>query len=98
MGRNGQGKSTLSKLLAGRLEKMGGRITTAGKLRVGYFAQHQLDELVASETPLDHIRRLRPEEAPAKLRARLAGFALGADQADTLVDQASRAGRRRGCR
>ena len=89
LGRNGQGKSTLSKLFAGRLPKMGGRITTANKLRVGYFAQHQLDELHADETPLDHIRRLRPEEAPAKLRARLAGFALGADQADTLVGKLS---------
>jgi ATP-binding cassette subfamily F protein 3 len=89
LGRNGQGKSTLSKLLAGRLPRMGGRVTTATKLRVGYFAQHQLDELHADETPLDHIRRLRPEEAPAKLRARLAGFGLGADQADTVVARLS---------
>ena len=89
LGRNGQGKSTLSKLLAGRLERMGGRITTATKLRVGYFAQHQLDELRAGETPLEHIRPLRPTEAPAKLRARLAGFGLGADQADTLVGRLS---------
>ena len=89
LGRNGQGKSTLSKLLAGRLPRMGGRVTTATKLRVGYFAQHQLDELHADETPLDHIRRLRPGEAPAKLRARLAGFGLGADQADMLVGRLS---------
>jgi ATP-binding cassette subfamily F protein 3 len=68
---------------------MGGRITTATKLRVGYFAQHQLDELRADETPLDHLRPLRPEEAPAKLRARLAGFGLGADQADTVVGRLS---------
>ena len=45
LGRNGEGKSTLSKLLAGKLVAMGGRVTTSSKLRVGYFAQHQVDEL-----------------------------------------------------
>jgi ATP-binding cassette subfamily F protein 3 len=89
LGRNGEGKSTLSKLLAGKLPAMGGRLTRSSKLRIGYFAQHQLDELHADETPLDHVRRLRPMEAPPKLRARLAGFGLGADQADTLVGRLS---------
>ncbi len=89
LGRNGEGKSTLSKLLAGKLPAMSGRITRAAKLRIGYFAQHQLDELHADETPLDHVRRLRPTEAPARHRARLAGFGLGADQADTLVAKLS---------
>ena len=89
LGRNGEGKSTLSKLLAGKLDPMGGRVTCARKLRVGYFAQHQLDELHADETPLDHIRRHRPEDAPAKLRARLAGFGIGAEQADTVAAKLS---------
>ena len=89
LGRNGQGKSTLSKLLSGRLDAMAGRVTHSSKLRVGYFAQHQVDELFVDETPLDHIRRLRPDEAPAKLRARLAGFGIGAEQADTLVGSLS---------
>jgi ATP-binding cassette subfamily F protein 3 len=89
LGRNGEGKSTLSKLLAGKLEPMGGRVTKARKLRVGYFAQHQLDELHADETPLDHIRRLRSGETPAKLRARLAGFGIGAEQADTVAAKLS---------
>jgi ATP-binding cassette subfamily F protein 3 len=89
LGRNGEGKSTLSKLLAGKLPAMGGRVTRSSKLRIGYFAQHQLDELHADETPLDHVRRLRPMEAPPKLRARLAGFGLGADQADTLTAKLS---------
>jgi ATP-binding cassette subfamily F protein 3 len=89
LGRNGEGKSTLSKLLAGKLPAMGGRLTRSSKLRIGYFAQHQLDELHADETPLDHVRRLRPMEAPPRLRARLAGFGLGADQADTLVGRLS---------
>jgi ATP-binding cassette subfamily F protein 3 len=89
LGRNGQGKSTLSKLLAARLPLMAGRMTSASKLRVGYFAQHQVDELDIEETPLQHIRRMRPEETPARLRARLAGFGLLADQAETVVGRLS---------
>lgn len=89
LGRNGQGKSTLSKLLAERLEAMEGRVIRSGKLRVGYFAQHQVDELDLNETPIDHIRRLRPDEAPARLRARLAGFGLMEAQAETRVGQLS---------
>jgi ATP-binding cassette, subfamily F, member 3 len=89
LGRNGEGKSTLSKLLAGRLEPMGGQITRAAKLRVGYFAQHQVDELHLDETPLQHIQRQRPAEGQAKLRARLAGFGLFADQAETEVARLS---------
>ena len=89
LGKNGEGKSTLSKLLSGRLPALSGRLTTASKLRIGYFAQHQVDELHVDETPLDHIRRERPDEAPARLRARLAGFGLGADQADTAVGRLS---------
>ncbi|MDO5614186.1 MAG: ABC-F family ATP-binding cassette domain-containing protein [Paracoccus sp. (in: a-proteobacteria)] len=89
LGRNGQGKSTLSKLLAGRLVPMDGRMTASTRLRIGYFAQHQVDELHLDETPLDHIRRLRPDEAPARLRARLAGFGLMEAQAETPVGQLS---------
>ncbi|ARJ69427.1 ABC-F family ATP-binding cassette domain-containing protein [Paracoccus contaminans] len=85
LGRNGQGKSTLSKLLAGRLDPMEGRLVRSSKLRVGYFAQHQVDELHLDETPLDHVRHLRPGEAPARLRARLAGFGLMEAQAETRV-------------
>ena len=89
LGKNGQGKSTLSKLLSDRLDLMDGRMVTSSKLRIGYFAQHQVDELFIDETPLDHLRRELPEELPAKLRARLAGFGLTADQADTSVGQLS---------
>ncbi|MCF6443188.1 ABC-F family ATP-binding cassette domain-containing protein [Nereida sp. MMG025] len=89
LGKNGQGKSTLSKLLSARLEPMGGRMVQSSKLRIGYFAQHQVDELFIDETPLDHIKRLRPNEMQSKLRARLAGFGLGADQADTVVGKLS---------
>ena len=89
LGRNGEGKSTLSKLIAGKLDVAGGTLRRAGKLRVGYFAQHQVDELELAETPLDHVRRLRPDETPARLRARLAGFGLMEAQAETKVGQLS---------
>ncbi|MEX0320316.1 MAG: ABC-F family ATP-binding cassette domain-containing protein [Ruegeria sp.] len=89
LGKNGQGKSTLSKLLSDRLPLMAGKMTRSTKLRIGYFAQHQVDELYVDETPLDHLRRLRPEELPAKHRARLAGFGLGAEQAETKVGRLS---------
>ncbi|WP_424931595.1 ABC-F family ATP-binding cassette domain-containing protein [Amaricoccus macauensis] len=89
LGANGQGKSTLSKLLADRLEPMSGRMVKSSKLRVGYFAQHQVDELNLDETPLQHLQSLRPEEAPAKLRARLAAGGLGPDTATTEVGRLS---------
>ncbi|MCF2903647.1 ATP-binding cassette domain-containing protein [Octadecabacter sp. CECT 8868] len=89
LGRNGEGKSTLSKLLSGRLEKMGGKFSSSNKLRIGFFAQHQVDELYVDETPLDHLFRERGKEGGAKLRARLAGFGLGADQAETEVGRLS---------
>jgi ATP-binding cassette subfamily F protein 3 len=89
LGKNGEGKSTLSKLLAGKLQASEGKIARSSKLRIGYFAQHQVDELHLDETPLQHIMRLRPTEGQPKLRARLAGFGLMADQADTVVGRLS---------
>ncbi|MEY4872405.1 MAG: hypothetical protein RLZZ563_1735 [Pseudomonadota bacterium] len=89
LGRNGEGKSTLSKLLAGKLQASEGRMTRSSKLRIGYFAQHQVDELHIDETPLQHIQRLRPAEGQPRLRARLAGFGLMADQAETVVGRLS---------
>lgn len=89
LGRNGQGKSTLSKLLAGKLRAAEGKFTQSSKLRIGYFAQHQVDELMIEETPLQHVQRLRPNEHQPRLRARLAGFGLGADQAETAVKRLS---------
>ncbi|KJZ20996.1 ribosomal protection-like ABC-F family protein [Loktanella sp. S4079] len=89
LGRNGEGKSTLSKMLSGRLEVAKGKMVTSNKLRIGFFAQHQVDELRVEETPLEHLLRERPQEGQAKLRARLAGFGLGADQAETEVGRLS---------
>lgn len=89
LGKNGQGKSTLSKLLSGRLPPMSGRMISASKLRIGYFAQHQVDELEVDETPLQHLQRALPGFLPPKLRAKLASFGLGAEQADTAVNRLS---------
>ena len=89
LGRNGEGKSTLSKLLSGRLEVARGKMVSSNKLRIGFFAQHQVDELHIDETPLQHLIRERADEGQARLRARLAGFGLGAAQADTEVGRLS---------
>ncbi len=89
LGKNGQGKSTLAKLLSSRLAPMGGKFTTSSKLRIGFFAQHQVDELYVDETPIQHLMRERPAEGQARLRARLAGFGLGAAQAETAVGRLS---------
>jgi ATP-binding cassette subfamily F protein 3 len=64
-------------------------MTQSSKLRIGYFAQHQVDELFIDETPLQHLQRMRPAEGQPRLRARLAGFGLLADQAETVVGRLS---------
>lgn len=89
LGKNGQGKSTLSKLLSDRLPLMSGRMGRSTKLRIGYFAQHQVDELIVNETPLQHLQTMRPGVLGSKLRAKLAGFGLGPDQAETEVGRLS---------
>ncbi|MDG1094544.1 MAG: ABC-F family ATP-binding cassette domain-containing protein [Paracoccaceae bacterium] len=89
LGQNGQGKSTLAKLISGRLKPLAGQLVKSSKLRIGYFAQHQVDELYVDETPIDHVRRLRPSKTPAQLRAILGGFGIGAEQAETLVGRLS---------
>ncbi|MFS4437726.1 ABC-F family ATP-binding cassette domain-containing protein [Paracoccaceae bacterium GXU_MW_L88] len=85
LGANGQGKSTFAKLLAERLDPMEGDITRASKLKIGYFAQHQLDELRAEETPIQHLARALPDLPPAKLRARLASSGIPNAIADNKV-------------
>ncbi|WP_448328971.1 ABC-F family ATP-binding cassette domain-containing protein [Sulfitobacter sp. M13] len=89
LGKNGQGKSTLSKLLSNRLVLFDGKAINSSKLRIGFFAQHQVDELVVYETPLQHMISARPGVMQSKLRAQLAGFGLGPDQADTEVGRLS---------
>ena len=85
LGTNGNGKSTLAKLLAGRLEPLSGRQFRTGNLRVGYFAQHQEEDLVAGETPYEHLSRALPKATPPQVRAQAARFGLDADRVNTKV-------------
>jgi ATP-binding cassette subfamily F protein 3 len=85
LGPNGNGKSTFAKLLAGRLAPQKGRVVRAAKLGVAYFAQHQLDELNADESPCAHVRRLMPNAPEPKVRSRAAEMGFSGDAADTKV-------------
>jgi ATP-binding cassette subfamily F protein 3 len=85
IGANGNGKSTLVKLLAGRLAPFSGRVTRAERLKVAYFAQHQLDELDPEASAYDHVRKLMPDAPEAKVRARVGAIGFSAAAADTPV-------------
>ncbi|CAP55958.1 ABC-F family ATP-binding cassette domain-containing protein [Gluconacetobacter diazotrophicus] len=85
LGANGNGKSTFAKLIAGRLAPISGTVAHGPRLRVGYFAQHQAEELVPGETPVDHMTRVMPKAPPTAVRAQLARFGLDADRADTVT-------------
>jgi ATP-binding cassette subfamily F protein 3 len=89
LGTNGNGKSTLAKLLAGRLAPLKGRQFRTGNLRVGYFAQHQEEDLVAHETPYEHLSRALPKATPPQVRAQAARFGLDADRVNTKVSAMS---------
>ncbi|MBD1549202.1 ABC-F family ATP-binding cassette domain-containing protein [Roseibium aggregatum] len=83
LGANGNGKSTFAKLISGRLDAMSGEITKATKLKIAFFAQHQLDELRPAENAVEHVRRLMPQAPEAQVRARVARFGLPTDRMDT---------------
>ncbi len=85
LGQNGNGKSTLAKLLAGRLSSMKGREFRVKGLRIGYFAQHQEDDLVLTDTPYDHLARALPKALPPQIRAQAARFGLDSDRVNTKV-------------
>lgn len=85
LGANGNGKSTFAKLVSERLKPFAGKLRRSRSLGVGYFAQHQLDELNPKGTPFDHLAKLMPDSIEAKVRARLGGFGFGADKADREV-------------
>jgi ATP-binding cassette subfamily F protein 3 len=89
LGANGNGKSTLVKLLADRLAPMGGTVTRADKLKIAYFAQHQLDELRPKESVYDHVRRLMPDEPEAKVRAKAGAIGFSGQRADNPVETLS---------
>ena len=83
LGQNGNGKSTFAKLIAGKLPPLSGSVFGAKRVDVGYFAQHQLDELNPLKTPYDHMLDLMPEATEAQRRARLGSYGFSADKADT---------------
>ncbi|MBT6406785.1 MAG: ABC-F family ATP-binding cassette domain-containing protein, partial [Rhodospirillaceae bacterium] len=89
LGANGNGKSTLIKLLSARLHVMKGRLTKSGKLTVGYFAQHQTDELSPTSTPLQTLSGLMPNAIESKVRAQLGRFGFGADKVGTAIGDLS---------
>ncbi|MGE5538965.1 MAG: ABC-F family ATP-binding cassette domain-containing protein [Gemmatimonas sp.] len=85
LGANGNGKSTLMKLLAGRLEPIGGQVVRSGKLKVGYFAQHQADEFDVNATAVVELGRRRPGETEQRIRTHLGGFGFSQQRADTKI-------------
>jgi ATP-binding cassette subfamily F protein 3 len=89
LGSNGNGKSTLVKLLANRLAPFSGKITRADKISIAYFAQHQLDELNADGSPYDHVRKLMPDAPETKVRGRTGAIGFSGKAGDTLVKSLS---------
>jgi len=89
LGSNGNGKSTLVKLIAARLKPFSGTITCAEKLKVAYFAQHQLDELDPRGSPYTHVRELMPDAPEAKVRSRVGSIGFSGQTADTVVTKLS---------
>ncbi|MDO8838233.1 MAG: ABC-F family ATP-binding cassette domain-containing protein [Parvibaculum sp.] len=89
LGANGNGKSTFAKLLCDRLTVSAGHKYDSKKLRIAYFAQHQLDELNMGDTPYEHFRELKPDATQAQTRAIAGSYGFGADKADTKVEKLS---------
>jgi len=89
LGSNGNGKSTFAKLVGGRLQVMGGGFRSSSKMKVAYFAQHQLDELKEGGTPFSHVREMMPDAPEAKVRSRAAQMGFPGQKADTPVSNIS---------
>ncbi|MFC7500219.1 ABC-F family ATP-binding cassette domain-containing protein [Enterovirga sp. GCM10030262] len=89
LGRNGNGKTTLARLLAAQLPAMEGEMNASGKLRVGYFTQYQVEELDAGDTPLEHMGRLMKGATPAAVRGQLGRFGFSGPMATQKVGKMS---------
>jgi ATP-binding cassette subfamily F protein 3 len=89
LGRNGNGKTTLARLLAAQLAPMEGAINASGKMRVGYFTQYQVEELHGDDTPLQHMNRAMEGQTPGAVRAHLGRFGFSGDKATTAASKLS---------
>ncbi len=89
LGSNGNGKSTFAKFVSGRLDADGGEIKLAPNLKIGFFAQHQMDDLVPADSPVEHVRRLMPGIPEAKVRARVAQMGLATEKMSTAAKDLS---------
>ena len=89
LGANGNGKSTLAKLLTGRLEPMSGVLRRAERTEIAFFAQHQLDELNPQESPYQHVRARMPDAAEAQVRARTGAMGFATAKMDTPARELS---------
>lgn len=89
LGANGNGKSTLAKILAGRLDLLDGQFRKPSKLKIGYFAQHQTEELRLDETPFEHMAMLMKGLPEAKVRAQLGRFGFEQERANVKVSSLS---------
>lgn len=89
LGRNGNGKTTLARLLAAQLTPMEGGMVATGKMRVGYFTQYQVEELHGDDTPLQHMSRAMEGMSPAAVRAQLGRFGFSGDKATTVTNKLS---------
>ena len=89
LGRNGNGKTTLARLLAAQLAPMAGGMASSPKMKVGYFTQYQVEELDAADTPLEHMTRTMKGASPAAVRAQLGRFGFSGDKATTTVGKMS---------
>ena len=89
LGANGNGKSTLAKLLSGRLKAESGTMTLSPNLKVAFFAQHQMDDLFPEENPIEHVRRLMPKQPEAKIRAAVARMGLSTEKMMTKAKELS---------
>ncbi len=89
LGANGNGKSTLAKILSHRLLLMSGKMTLAKKMKIAYFSQHQTEELDVEKTPYEQLSAVMPLATETQIRAQLGAFGLNKAKSDTLIGQLS---------
>ena len=89
LGANGNGKSTLAKILSHRLLLMSGKMTTAKKMKIAYFSQHQTEELDVEKTPFEQLGDVMPGASETQIRAQLGAFGLNKAKSDTEIGKLS---------